>query len=119
MLEVKGTGGQLRIAGRLAATLGDWTLERREGIWDILAHVNQRDAYWMAQGGASASRPLGAFKLVLPMGRWGTYTWDGAEIRGAEGNPVQIVCAGAPMVVKDKQNKIGRIVRDSPQEGKK
>ena len=98
MLEVKGTGGQLRIAGRLAATLGDWTLERREGIWDILAQVSQRDSHWLTCGGT--------FKLTLPMGRWGTYTWNGAEVRGADGNPVQIVCTGAPVVVKDKINKV-------------
>lgn len=44
-----GNGGELRVGGRVAAHLGDWSMERDGGAWVIHAALVEPNPLWLGQ----------------------------------------------------------------------
>jgi hypothetical protein len=87
MVTANGAGGELRLAGRVAATLGAWTLQRSEGGAVLTATLATQDAYWLSQGER--------FELRLPLGNVRLWRWRRATVR-LDGNRATIHMEGNP-----------------------
>lgn len=87
--EMKGTGGEIRIANRVAASLASWSiLPDAPGVYAFSARVTNENAWLMAQ------RP---HVLVVPMGssawRWRVETLERGDggVRGTlHGTPERV-----------------------------
>lgn len=87
----KGRAGSLRVGGREAAVLGEWSLAAGQqgqdaGAWRVTAAVTSADAYWLGRGGP--------YELRLTLHR---DTWRWRTVSAAvEGGSATITGEGEP-----------------------
>ena len=65
-MEIKGKGGSVRVGGRSAATLGEWSLEGAPTDWTLHAELLQHNPLWLAGNGPHELR----LSLVTGYWRW-------------------------------------------------
>lgn len=63
-MEISGRGGTIRIAGRVAVRLAEWTLEGRTDDWNVVGAVEWCNPLWLSGPGPYELR------LTLTKGAW-------------------------------------------------
>lgn len=63
-MEIKGKGGVVRVGGRTAATLGEWSLEGAPTAWTLHAELLHHNVLWLGGDGPFELR------LHLVTGQW-------------------------------------------------
>ena len=74
-MKARGTAGQLRVGGRMAATLGAWSHEGTAAEWQVEAETLDIDEYLFESGGP--------FHLRLYVGEQ-IWQWRGVTVSGRE-----------------------------------
>lgn len=85
----RGQSGDVRVGGRMAATLGPWRMRRESGAFTVTAAVVASHPVW-AHG-------VGPYELRLDMGRC-IWRYCGVSIQ-IEGERIVIEGAGSPEVI--------------------
>jgi hypothetical protein len=93
-MRLSGVGGSLTAGARLAATLGKWraVVDKHWPPFEITAHVERRDDFWLSQ------RPL---SVVLIQGR-AKMSWKSSEVSVSDGL-VTIGVQGRPVMLESEE----------------
>jgi hypothetical protein len=88
-IDLRGTGGTLRVGCRQAATLGAWTCRDDGDGFRVTAKTVTRDAHWLRQA------PLA---LVLPVTPRKPWRWASVQVLDSTSTSLVLVCAGQPEI---------------------